>query len=149
MSDNKKNIKKDKEEHFMTSITTETESESTYHTPLSYLYEPNAAILKAGAFDSISKQLHIYKLNKHSHLYTKDTLIDFPGRRFQVEHIIPYNKKSLRNLAISKANITTRNFPETVQQIRKKFKINDGGEIYLFFTTNINNKRVVIISKQL
>ena len=143
------NIKKHKEEYFKTSLKKETESESIYNLPLSYLYEPNAAILKAGAFHSISKQLDVYKLHKHSHLYTKNTLLDFPGRRFKVELMIPYNKKELKNSAISKANITTRNFPETVQQIRKKYKINDGGEIYLFFTTNINNKRVVIISKQL
>ena len=143
------NIKKDKEEHFTTSINKEVASESKYHAPLAYLYEPNAVILKAGAFDSISKQLNIYKLHKHSHLYTKDTLIDFPGRRFKVEHIIPYNKKALRNMAISKANITTRNFPETVEQIRKKFKIKDGGDIYMFFTTDMDNSRIVIITKQL
>jgi len=142
------NIRKENEEHFSTSINKEAESESKYHAPLSYLYEPNAAILKAGGFHSISKQLDTYKLHKHSHLYTKDTLIDFPGRRFKVENIVPYNKKELRKTRISKANITTRNFPETVMQIRKKHKINDGGNIYLFFTTTTEQKRIVIVARK-
>lgn len=142
------NIRKENEEHFSTSINKEAESESKYHVPLSFLYEPNAAILKAGAFHSISKQLDTYKLHKHSHLYTKDTLIDFPGRRFKVENIVPYNKKELRKTNISKANITTRNFPETVLKIRKKHKISDGGNIYLFFTITTEQKRIVIVASK-
>ncbi|MEC3907893.1 class I SAM-dependent methyltransferase [Tamlana sp. 2201CG12-4] len=138
------NIKNEKAEHFTTSISYEKASDSEYHKPLSYLYEPNSAVLKAGAFNSISKKLNVYKLHKHSHLYTHKALVEFPGRRFKIEGICPYNKKDLKKLAITKANITTRNFPETVQQIRKKHKIKDGGEDYLFFTTDMENNRVVI-----
>ncbi|WP_303317848.1 class I SAM-dependent methyltransferase [Flavivirga abyssicola] len=139
------NIKKESKTFFKFSIETEKTSESKYHPPLSYLYEPNSAILKAGAFHAISNQLNVYKLHKHSHLYTSDSLIDFPGRIFKIESFIPYNKKELKKLGISKANITTRNFPETVQQIRKKFNIKDGGNIYLFFTTDVNDNRIVLI----
>ncbi|GAA3605670.1 class I SAM-dependent methyltransferase [Flavivirga amylovorans] len=140
------NIKKEAKESFNFSIKTEKASESKYSQPLTYLYEPNSAILKAGAFHTISNQLNVYKLHKHSHLYTSNSLIDFPGRAFKIESIMAYNKKALRKHGISKANITTRNFPETVQQIRKKFNIKDGGNIYLFFTTDKDDNRIVIVS---
>ena len=141
------NIKKEKKDFFRTSINKEAIAESKYHYPCFYLYEPNSAILKGGAFNSISEQLSIFKLHKHSHLYTHNTLIDFPGRRFKVEQIIPYTKKEMRKAAISKANITTRNFPETVQQIRKKHKIKDGGDTYLFFTTFKDGSKNIIVAK--
>jgi 16S rRNA G966 N2-methylase RsmD len=116
--------------------------------PQTYLYEPNASILKASLFDSITK-LGVSKLHQNSHLYTSDQLIDFPGRRFIIKDVISYNKKQLKKLIPSqKANITTRNFPETVAQIRKKTGIKDGGSIYIFFTTNLNNKHVVIICEK-
>lgn len=143
------NIKKENVENFNFSIESEKSLESKYSQPLTFLYEPNSAVLKAGAFESISNQLNLYKLHKHSHLYTNETLIDFPGRRFKIENVISYNKKELKNLGIDKANITTRNFPETVEQLRKKFKIKDGGNIYLFFTTNLNDDKIVIISSKL
>ncbi|KAA5821183.1 class I SAM-dependent methyltransferase [Algibacter amylolyticus] len=142
------NIKKDKEEHFSFPLHEEKLTESEYSLPLDYLYEPNASILKSGAFNQISKQLEINKLQKHSHLYTSSALIDFPGRIFTIEAYIPYNKKALKRLGIKKANITTRNFPETVQQIRSKFKINDGGNDYLFFTTDMNANKIVLITKK-
>ncbi|XMO86384.1 class I SAM-dependent methyltransferase [Algibacter sp. AS12] len=142
------NIKKDKEEHFSFPLHDEKLTEPTYSLPLDYLYEPNASILKSGAFNQISKQLEINKLQKHSHLYTSSALIDFPGRIFTIEASIPYNKKALKRLGIKKANITTRNFQETVQQIRSKFKINDGGNDYLFFTTDMNDNKIVLITKK-
>lgn len=143
------NIKKENVEYFNFSIQSEKSLASKYSQPLTFLYEPNSAILKAGAFESISNQLNLYKLHKHSHLYTNETLTDFPGRRFKIENVISYNKKELKNLDIDKANITTRNFPETVKQLRTKFKIKDGGDNYLFFTTDLNDNKIVIISSKL
>ena len=143
------NLKKDKNESFKFSLESEKKSKSKYNLPLSYLYEPNASILKGGAFHSISNKLNIFKLHKHSHLYTSEAHIEFPGRVFIIEKIMPFNKKELKKLSISKANITTRNFPETVQNIRKKFNFKDGGSIYLFFTTDLNNKKVVIITSKI
>ncbi|GAA3620833.1 THUMP-like domain-containing protein [Flavivirga jejuensis] len=142
------NIKKEVEEHFNFSIEDEKNLESEYKQPLTYLYEPNSAILKAGAFHSMSHQLNLYKLHKHSHLYTNDSLIDFPGRSFKIENVVLYNKKELKKLGISKANITTRNFPETVVQIRKKFNIKEGGHLYLFFTTDSDNNKMVLITSK-
>ena len=140
------NIKQDSNEYFSFLAEAEKKSESKLSKPLTYLYEPNSAILKAGAFDAISNELNLYKLHKHSHLYTSEALIEFPGRRFKIQNILPYNKKELKNLDINKANITTRNFPETVEQLRKKFEIKDGGNNYLFFTTDLNENKIVIIS---
>ncbi|SEK28475.1 hypothetical protein SAMN04487910_0161 [Aquimarina amphilecti] len=112
--------------------------------PKKYLYEPNASIMKSGGFYSVSKAYELEKLHQHSHLYTSDNLIDFPGRCFEILSVFPYQRKILKKERITKANITTRNFPETVSEIRKKFKIKDGGDIYLFFTTNCNDEKIVL-----
>ncbi|WP_366927335.1 class I SAM-dependent methyltransferase [Winogradskyella sp.] len=117
---------------------------ATYSLPKKYLFEPNASILKAGAFNSISYNLNLNKLHKHSHLYTSDELIDFPGRQFVIQKVIPFNKKLFSKEGITKANITTRNFPVSVNDIRKKLKIKDGGDLYLFFTTDIDNKKIIL-----
>ena len=125
------------------------EASSTFSEPKKYLFEPNSAILKAGAFQQISAHLKIDKLHQHSHLYTSNNLIDFPGRRFEIKHNISYDKKQLSQLIpTKKANITTRNFPETVAQIRKKTRLKDGGNQYLFFTTDFNNKHLVLICEK-
>ena len=119
---------------------------ATYSEPKKYIYEPNAAILKAGAFQQVSNHLKIAKLHQHSHLYTSENLIEFPGRCFEIKNCISYDKKQLRKLIPSKkANITTRNFPENVEQIRKKTGLKDGGNQYVFFTTDKNNKYIVLI----
>lgn len=117
----------------------------TFSKPLSYLYEPNAAVLKSGGFNSVSDSLKIDKLHQHSHLYTSKELLEFPGRRFIIKSILPFNKKSLSKENIFKANITTRNFPLSVNEIRKKLKIKDGGNDYLFFTTDINDHKIIIV----
>jgi len=118
---------------------------SSYAAPLTYLYEPNAALLKSGGFHQIARQLNVFKLHQHSHLYTSENILDFPGRVFKIETIISYDKKKISKLVSNKkANITTRNFPKTVAQIRKETKIKDGGAVFLFFTTNKDNKLIVI-----
>jgi 16S rRNA G966 N2-methylase RsmD len=123
---------------------------STYSETLSYLYEPNAAILKSGGFHQISKQLNVFKLHQHSHLYTSEKLIEFPGRIFKVEHVLNYDKKKLKKLLPEKkANITTRNFPKSVAQIRKETNLNDGGDSYIFFTTDKENNLKSIICKKI
>ena len=122
---------------------------STFSEPKKYIYEPNSAILKSGGFHEISHQLNIEKLHQHSHLYTSENLIEFPGRTFILENICNYNKKEIKKyLKENKANITTRNFPETVAQIRKKTKIKDGGSQYLFFTTLKDDNLKVLICSQ-
>ncbi|MBF0695625.1 MAG: class I SAM-dependent methyltransferase [Flavobacterium sp.] len=118
---------------------------SKYSLPKKYVYEPNAAIMKAGAFAAISEIFGIEKLHQHSHLFTSDELIDFPGRRFLVENIVEYNKAEMKLFSKQRMNVTTRNFPETVEEIRKKWKILDGGKCYSFFTTDIDNRKIVLL----
>lgn len=141
------NLKKDRQEKFNFTLN-ENKPKIEYSLPLTYLYEPNSAILKSGGFIEVANQLNIFKVHQHSHLYTSKKLIDFPGRCFEIEKILTYNKKEFKKLGINKGNVATRNFPETVQQIRKKLKIKDGGTTYLFFTTDVNNKKIVVICKK-
>jgi len=122
---------------------------ATYSLPQTYLYEPNSAILKAGLFNEVSHQLKIDKIHINSHLYTSKILVNFPGRSFKILDIIKYDKKKIKKLIPSKkANITIRNFPETVVQIRKKTGLKEGGDSYLFFTTDLNNKHIVIFCEK-
>ncbi|WP_298894671.1 class I SAM-dependent methyltransferase [uncultured Psychroserpens sp.] len=130
---------------FSFKLNNESQANITYELPLRYLFEPNSSILKSGGFNSLAEHLKVSKLHQHSHLYTSNDLIQFPGRSFKVENVIDYNKKRLKSLKISQANITTRNFSETVQQLRKKYRIKDGGNTYLFFTTNYLNEKIVIV----
>jgi hypothetical protein len=120
--------------------------EPGYSLPKRYLYEPNSAIMKSGGFNEVGVFYQLDKLHKHSHLYTSNELVDFPGRIFEIQESIPYAKKEIKtHLENSKCNITTRNFPETVDVIRKKWKIKDGGNSYCFFTTDMNNDKIVLI----
>ncbi|RSK38570.1 class I SAM-dependent methyltransferase [Mangrovimonas spongiae] len=142
------NLTNTKHELFNFKWQDESSAQPSYSKPLNYIYEPNSSILKSGAFKLVSQKLNIFKLQQHAHLYTSNSLINFPGRCFKIRYTLPYNKKALKKENITKANITTRNFPESVQQIRKKFNIKDGGELYLFFTTNINDERIVVICEK-
>ena len=125
-------------------LSKEKKSVSSYSKPLSYIYEPNSAIMKSGAFKLVGNRYGLEKLHEHTHLYTSNTLIDFPGRRFKVDEVVPYTKKNMKRLDIDKANIGTRNFPESVAEIRKKFGIRDGGNRYLFFVTDSEDRRTVL-----
>lgn len=110
-----------------------------------YLYEPGAALLKAGPFKLLSTRYGVKKLHPNSHLYTSGELKDFPGRQFKVIGISTFNKKELKDFLndIDKANITIRNFPSTVADLRKKLKLKEGGGTYIFATTLGNNKILI------
>jgi len=117
-----------------------------YGFPAKYLYEPNAAILKSGGFNEIAIQHNLNKLHQHSHLYSNSDLIDFPGRTFEITEVIPYSKKELRKrFKKHKINVTIRNFPKSVAEIRQELQLKDGGTEYLFFTTNMENKKIAIL----
>jgi 16S rRNA G966 N2-methylase RsmD len=120
-----------------------------FSAPKKYLYEPNAALLKSGLFNEVSSELNTPKLHSNSHLYTSDELLDFPGRRFTILSVFKYNKKLLkRNCKSKSANITTRNFHDSVAEIRKKTGIKEGGNDYLFFTTDIEDNSIAIHCKK-
>ena len=123
---------------------------SNYSLPKKYLFEPNAAIMKSGGFEEIIMHFKVGKLHQHSHLYTSESLIDFPGRIFEIKKSINYSKIDMKQfLENQKANITTRNFPDSVEIIRKKWKIKDGGSLYCFFTTDLNNNKIVLLCNKL
>ena len=141
------NIGKSKTDEF--SFEYQSKETSNFSEPLTYLYEPNSAILKSGGFHQISNKYNVHKLEENSHLYTSESFIDFPGRAFKIVDILSYDKKKLKKrFSKSKANITTRNFPKTVAQIRKEINIKDGGADYLFFTTTANKNLKVIICQK-
>jgi len=118
--------------------------------PEAYLYEPNAAIMKAGGFNAISSDFQVNKLHPNSHLFTSTQLIEnFPGRRFEILEQSKVNKKALKIfIPEQKANISVRNFPLSVAQIRKKTGLKDGGEIYVFCTTLIDEQKTALICKK-
>lgn len=112
-----------------------------------YIYEPNASILKAGAYKSISAIYKIKKLHPNSHLYTSDEWItDFPGRMFVCQSVVSFNKKEIKKQFsdMTKANIAVRNFPASVAELRKRMKLGDGGNIYFFATTLVDEKKVLL-----
>ena len=112
-----------------------------------YLYEPNASVLKAGAFKQIAVRTGVKKLQVNSHLYTSDHLVsDFPGRRFRVDEVLSFTGKLCKGLSktIPQANITVRNFPLSVEELRKRTKITDGGHVYLFATTLVDGEKVLV-----
>lgn len=141
-------IGEDKQE-FEFALSSEGNQDPKYSLPLNYLYEPNSAILKSGAFNQVSVQLELFKLNKHSHLYTSQDLIPFPGRSFEIKEVIPFQKKVLKKrFGGSKTNITIRNFPKKVDELRKDLNIKDGGDVYLFFTTNRTGEKVCLVCRK-
>ena len=115
-----------------------------------YLYEPNASVQKAGCPKSLSSHYHVDKLHPNSHLYTSNEHIhDFPGRIFEVVEVLGFSKADIKSVqSLGKANITVRNFPESVQLLRKRLKLTDGGENYIFATTlNDDNKALILCKK--
>ncbi|WP_353777991.1 class I SAM-dependent methyltransferase [Winogradskyella sp. 3972H.M.0a.05] len=139
------NIKKEAVSEFEFLYDAEKDVSVNYDLPQQYLYEPNAAILKAGAFKSIAKAFDLNKLHAHTHLYSSNMLISFPGRRFKIDKVLPFNKKRLKYERISMVNIATRNFPESAEKIKKRFHLKDGGRTFLFFTTNVRGEKIILV----
>lgn len=125
----------------------EADTQITYSEPLQFLYEPNAAVMKAGLYKTVASNYNISKIHTHTHLYTSQEVVEnFPGRTFKILEIIPADKKELKRiLPEGKANIQARNFPMTTEEIKKKLGIKDGGKFYIYATTLRNgNKRLVV-----
>lgn len=115
--------------------------------PSRYLYEPNSALIKAGGYKSLMTEYAVKKLHPNSHLYTSEQLIPgFPGRIFEIEKVCGFSKKELKELQmLKKANLTVRNFPQSVAELRKRLKLADGGDHYLFATTLNPNEKALIL----
>ena len=118
---------------------------------MQYLYEPNASLMKAGCFGVLSGRYDARMLSKNSHLFvSRDLIAAFPGRSFRIIAISSFNKKELKRhlLGITKANIATRNFPLSVAELRKRLKLKDGGETYIFATTLSDESHVLMITEK-
>lgn len=118
---------------------------------MQYLYEPNASLMKAGCFSVLSERYEAKMLSKNSHLFvSRDPIAVFPGRSFRIIAVSSFNKKELkRHLSgITKANIATRNFPLSVAELRKRLKLKDGGETYIFATTLSDESHVLVITEK-
>lgn len=117
-----------------------------------YLYEPNASLMKAGAYKVVCDRYNVKKLHLSSHLYTSDLIInDFPGRKFKILTVSSLNKKDIKRdfSIIKQANIATRNFPLKAEELRKRLNLKDGGNIYIFGTTLSDNQKVLLICEKL
>ena len=124
----------------------------SHHSSLIYLYEPNASIMKAGCFAEIEQAFEVSQLAPNSHLFASDQAIeDFPGRKFRVAAVTSMNKQELKQALkdIRQANIAVRNFPMSVADLRKRLKLSEGGNDYIFATTLTEEKKVLIICQHL
>jgi precorrin-6B methylase 2 len=114
-----------------------------------YLYEPDAAILKAGFFKSVGEQFKVDKIHPNTHLYTSELpILDFPGKIFKIVKSINFNDFTTSK-TIKKANVVTRNFNLKPEELKKKYKITDGGNDHLFFTTNYKDQKIVIQAERI
>ena len=145
------NLTGEGEQHF------EFSPQTSLHTPFStlqapqYLYEPNASIMKAGCFAEVAQCFGISQIAQNSHLFvSKERVESFPGREFLIDAITTMNKRELKQRlqGISQANITVRNFPLTVAELRRRLKLSEGGSTYLFATTLASDDRVLIFCRK-
>ena len=116
-----------------------------------FVHEPNASIMKAGCFDELAAAYGVSPVSRNSHLFLSDEPVEgFPGRSFVVERVTTMNKSELRKalVGIEKANIATRNFPLSVSELRKRLKIKDGGDVYIFATTTAEGEHLLLISRK-
>ena len=116
-----------------------------------YLYEPNASLMKAGCFALLTVRYPLSALSLNSHLFvSKEAINDFPGRQFEITAVSSFNKKELRRSlsGIDKANLAVRNFPMSVAELRKRLKIKEGGDIYLFATTDAESSHLLFVCKK-
>ena len=117
-----------------------------------YLFEPNASIMKAGCFALLEQRFKVAQVDKNSHLFVSDSDIsDFPGRRFLIEKTTSMNKRELKAAlaGIDKANITVRNFPMSVAELRKRLKLKEGGDLYLFATTIAGHQHQLFLCRKI
>jgi hypothetical protein len=143
------NIQHDHQQVFRFNFIDEKSAVSHFSRPLQYLYEPNASVLKAGAFKSIASSFAISKLHPSTHLYTSDNLVDnFPGRTFKIIEIVKADAKIMKVLLPDrKANVTTRNYPLTTEELKKKLQLTDGGDKYVIGFSGMDKKYLVLAER--
>lgn len=116
-----------------------------------YLYEPNASIMNAGCFEALERQFSVTQIAANSHLFVSDQLVEnFPGRSFEIIGMSTMNKQMLKTFlqGLTKANIAVRNFPMSVADLRKKLRLKEGGDVYIFATTTADRQHVLIKTRK-
>ncbi len=121
-----------------------------FSAPRRYLYEPDAAILKAGAFKTFAVRYELAKLHPHAHLYTSEMLVpEAPARCFVVEAVLRYDRRAVQqHLPERKANITVRHFPDSAEQVRRRLDLSEGGDAYLFGTTTPDGQKILVLCRR-
>ena len=120
--------------------------------PSQYLYEPNAAIMKGGFFAELSAQYGVSQIAQNSHLFVSEQRVEgFPGREFRIKAVTTMNKKELKQALqdIDRANISVRNFPMSVEALRQRLRLKDGGDVYIFATTTADGSRQLFICRKI
>jgi hypothetical protein len=122
-----------------------------YALPSKYLFVPHATLMKIGQFDGLKEVGNLFKLHPHSHLFTSnETIKNFFGKSFKINEVLSYQKNMIKPYLFNKKlNISCRNFPLKPEELRVKWKIKDGGEDYVFFTTNHKNEKIVLFCTKL
>lgn len=143
------NLTPDHVEHFTFTISDEETSAVSYSDPLTFLYEPNASILKAGAFKSVANRFGLKKIHVNTHLYTSNELVvNFPGKKFRIEAFVKPDKIAMKGFfPDGKANVTTRNYPMSAEALKKKTRLNDGGEKFLIAFSGMSRKFVAVAQR--
>ena len=117
-----------------------------------YLYEPNASIMKAGCFEAVGQAFGVQEVAANSHLFTAEREIaDFPGRRFGIERVTTMNRRELKEAldGLTQANIAVRNFPLSAAELRKRLRLKDGGDTYLFATTAADGRHLLLVCRKI
>ena len=130
-------------------LSEEKKTKSSYHSPLKYIYEPNASLLKAGAFKITAARYGLSKLHMHSHLYTSGSLCEFPGKKYEVIQYERYNPKRIKELDLDRAHIISRNFPDSAEKLRKRFRIKEGDQRSLIFTKGPDGELIYILCRKI
>jgi 16S rRNA G966 N2-methylase RsmD len=136
--------------HFSFHRSEEAQSTVVFSRPLQFLYEPNSAVLKAGAFKTLASRFNLAKLQQNAHLYTSDVLVkEFPGRVFEVARFGAFNKQTVASLDLKKAIVVLRHFPVNVKAVLKKLELTEGGNTHLFCTSDLKGKPMLVIARLL
>lgn len=143
------NLSDEQEPRFTFTFQEERDLSVTLSDPLTYLYEPNASILKAGAFKSVAYRFALEKIHINTHLYTSEKLLhDFPGRKFRIDELIKSDKASAKKaFPDGKANVTTRNYPLSADALKKKMGLSDGGERFLLAFSGATKKYLAVAER--
>jgi 16S rRNA G966 N2-methylase RsmD len=136
--------------HFRFTLENERMAKTVFSLPAEWLYDPDAALLKAGALKSVAQQFGLSKLHANTHLYSSELPVDgFPGRRFRIEQVVRYDKKAVHAAVPDRrAHVAVRQFPDSAEDVRKRLGLKDGGDVYLFGVTLADEQKRMLVTRK-